>query len=223
MKPVLLASLLMFLLQSPASEAATSTPAPGSGEHKIKFVPAKGKLRIEGTSSMDDWQVEARSFEGSLEACPGFLHPGQRNSSGQAEARVDVLVEVNNLKSIEKDGKPFSNKMDDIMHDSLKGRDHPQIRYQLDQLVLKRPGKGQDAPSEYDARGHLAVAGVTNEISMPVRVAVAGSGQIKIWGSAVFKMTDFNIEPPSPKIALGLIKTGDEIKISFDWTWVRRD
>jgi hypothetical protein len=31
------------------------------------------------------------------------------------------------------------------------------------------------------------------------------------------KMTDFKIEPPAPKIALGAIKTGDEITISFEW------
>jgi hypothetical protein len=162
-------------------------------------------------------------IEGSLQASLEFLHPSLQTSLGQAEARVDVLVEVRNLKSIEKDGKPFSNKMDDIMHDSLKGRDHPKIHYRLDHLVLKRTGNGQDAPSEFEAHGYLTVAGVTNEVSMPVSVLVSGSDQIKIWGRAVFKMTDFNIEPPSPKIALGLIRTGDEVKISFEWIWMRRD
>jgi hypothetical protein len=31
------------------------------------------------------------------------------------------------------------------------------------------------------------------------------------------KMTDFKIQPPASTIALGAIKTGDEVKISFGW------
>ena len=30
-------------------------------------------------------------------------------------------------------------------------------------------------------------------------------------------MTDFKIDPPAPKIALGLIKTGDDVKLIFEW------
>jgi hypothetical protein len=31
------------------------------------------------------------------------------------------------------------------------------------------------------------------------------------------KMTDFKIQPPAPKVALGLIKTGDDVKLKFQW------
>ena len=31
------------------------------------------------------------------------------------------------------------------------------------------------------------------------------------------KMTSFGIQPPAPKIALGLISTGDDVKIAFEW------
>jgi hypothetical protein len=33
-------------------------------------------------------------------------------------------------------------------------------------------------------------------------------------------MTDFKIEPPAPAIGLGLIKTGDDVKLSFEWLTV---
>jgi hypothetical protein len=38
------------------------------------------------------------------------------------------------------------------------------------------------------------------------------------------KMTDFGIEPPAPKLPGGLapIKTGAEIKFSFEWVVVKR-
>ena len=39
----------------------------------------------------------------------------------------------------------------------------------------------------------------------------------KISGTTKFKMTDFKVEPPTLTV-LGLgIKTGDEVKLSFEW------
>ena len=52
---------------------------------------------------------------------------------------------------------------------------------------------------------------------MPVQVTPLGDKKLKITGHTAAKMTDFKIEPPAPKIALGLIKTGDEVKLSFEW------
>ena len=220
-RPIVIALLaLLFVDISPTACPAQASASPGQ---KLRFVPIKGKVRVEGTSSMDDWQVEARSIEGSLEAASEFLHAGQRSCLSAGAARVEVAIAVHALKSIEKDGKPFSNKMDDIMYESLKARDHDRIYYRLDHLVLKHIGKDQNAPNEYDARGQLTIAGVTNTFSMPVSVQMLSPNQLRIWGNGTVKMTDFQIDPPSPKIALGLIKTGDEIKLSFDWVWTRRE
>jgi polyribonucleotide nucleotidyltransferase len=35
-------------------------------------------------------------------------------------------------------------------------------------------------------------------------------------------MSDFKIEAPAPKIAMGLIKTGDDVKIIFDWNLAQK-
>ena len=35
-------------------------------------------------------------------------------------------------------------------------------------------------------------------------------------------MTTFEVKPPAPKIALGMIKTGDDIKVSFEWLVVHK-
>jgi polyisoprenoid-binding protein YceI len=63
----------------------------------------------------------------------------------------------------------------------------------------------------------LVVAGVTNALTMPVEVTPLGEGKVKFAATTKLKMTDFKIEPPAPKIALGAIKTGDEVTISFEW------
>jgi hypothetical protein len=64
---------------------------------------------------------------------------------------------------------------------------------------------------------------VANEISMPLTFDHLPAHQLKLWGTATLKTTDFQIEPPSPKITIGLIKTGDEVKLSFEWVLDRRD
>ena len=46
-----------------------------------------------------------------------------------------------------------------------------------------------DLQYEFDSRGDLVVAGVTNEITMPVFVLPLGNGRLKISGGTSLKMT----------------------------------
>jgi hypothetical protein len=177
-----------------------------------------GKVRIEGTSSVHDWQVESKLIGGFLEAGPGFpSEPGQAVAPGKIEARVEAFIPVRSLKSIEKDGRPYSESMDDIMYGKLLQPAHPRILYRLDELVFKEGAPAAGAAYVFEAKGRLVVAGVTNQVTMPVQVTLLGDKKLKITGNTAVKMTDFKIEPPAPKIALGLIKTGDEVKLSFEW------
>jgi hypothetical protein len=181
------------------------------------------KMRIEGTSNIHDWQVESPLIAGFLEAGPGFpTEPGQAAAPGKIEAKAETYITVRSLKSVEKDGKPYSDKMDEIMYEKLKLTEHPKIIYRLTELTLKEAGKDKDAPHLFEAKGELAVAGVTNAISMPIKVMPLGDNRMKVSGAVALKMTSFKIEPPAPKIALGLIKTGDEVKLSFDWMVAQR-
>src|SRR5258705_3096772 len=101
--------------------AATAAPAPAAAE------PASGsltrldarsgsKMRIEGTSTIPDWQVESPLILGYLEVGPNFpLEPGQSVTPGKVEAKGEASVVVKSLRSIKDDGKPDSDKMDDKM------------------------------------------------------------------------------------------------------------
>lgn len=184
-----------------------------------RFGPVPGStVRIEGTSSVHDWQVESKLIGGQLEAGPGFpIEPGQAVQPGKVDAKADAFIPVRSLKSIEKDGRPYSDSMDDIMYGKLLLPTSPRIVYHLKELVLKEAAKGTNGTYVFDATGELVVAGVTNKISMPVSVTPLGNKQLKITGQIAVKMTDFGIKPPAPAIALGLIKTGDEVKLLFDW------
>lgn len=195
-----------------------------AAEGKSQFFARSGsKVRIEGTSNIHDWQVEGSLIGGSLEAGPGFpSEPGQAATPGKVDATANAFIVVRGLKSIEKDGKAYSDKMDEVMYEKMLVPQFPKITYSLDELVLKEAAKAKDAPYVCEAKGKLAVAGVTNTVTMPVTVLPLGEKKVKISGTVGVKMTDFKIEPPAPKIALGMIKTGNEIKLMFDWVVAQR-
>src|SRR5437899_7371193 len=74
------------------------------------------KMRMEGTSTIHDWQVEGTLISGFLEVGPDFpTEPGQAATPGKVDAHADLFMTVRSLKSIEKDGKPYSDRMDEVM------------------------------------------------------------------------------------------------------------
>ena len=217
---------LLTVCQDPARSGpalAVSAAAVAPADPMIRLITSKGKVRVEGSSSIDDWQVESRSLEGFMEVSSDF--PG-RSAAGKGlapvRARAEAWLDVRSLKSVEKDGKPFSNRMDEIMHEALRSHEHPRIIYRLTSLSLKSGLATAEAGATLVARGQLVVGGVTNELAMPMTVVWAGPDQLKVSGTAGLKMTDFQIDPPSPKIALGLIRTRDDVRFSVEWLLVRR-
>jgi hypothetical protein len=167
------------------------------------------KMRLEGTSSFHDWEVQSPFIGGSLEVGSNFpMEPGQSVSPGKVEARGQAYVPVAALRST-----AGHDTMDDKMHEMLKQPANPKIVYHLSGLVLKEVPKDKNAPYVFDSTGELAVAGVTNKLSMPVSVLPLGDKKFKITGSTPLKMTDFGVQPASILFA----KTGDDVTIKFDW------
>src|SRR5205814_5456349 len=133
------------------------------------------KMRLEGTSTIHDWQVEGPLIGGFLEVGPKFpTEPGQAATAGKIEAKAEVFIPVRSLKSIEKDGSPYSDRMNEVMYEKLKQSANPKILFHLTDLDLKEPAKSKDAPYVFEAKGDLAVAGKTNKITMSVKITPLG-------------------------------------------------
>ena len=205
------AAMILSLLVTITSSSA--------GEQMVRFDARSGsKVRIEGTSSIHDWRVEGKLIGGHLEAGPNFpTEPGQSVQPGKVDAKVEAFIPVRSLMSIEKDGRPYKADMDNKMYEKLKVENSPRIFFYLSELVLKEAPKTKDAAYVFDAKGDLVVAGATNKISMPVTVLPLGDKKLKISGKTDAKMTDFGIQPVAKNIGPLSIKTGDEVKLSFDW------
>ena len=107
--------------------------------------------------------------------------------------------------------------MDEVAQEAMNMKEHPSIQYRLLQLIPT--GAAKDVPTGvgFNARGALTISGVTRTNTMPIVMQQVNATQMKVTGAAPIKMTDYGVKPPAPQIALGLIKVGDDVTVSFEW------
>ncbi len=167
------------------------------------------KMKIEGTSTVHDWTVESGIIGGSVEVDAAFpADSAAKAVPGKVNARIQTTLPVRSLKSGKK-------AMDDVMHEAMNMTAHPKIEYRLTEMVLKEPASGPVL--NFETKGELTLAGATNTISMPVTVDRSENGKLKFSGTTSVKMTSFGLKPPAPSVGLGLIRTGDDVKLTFEW------
>jgi polyisoprenoid-binding protein YceI len=197
-------ALLVFAAVSIRSETIRYEAKPGS------------KVKIDGTSTVHDWTVESAIIGGYMEFDSNFpLDPAQANADLKVTPKVQVSIPVRSIKS----GKSL---MDEVMHDAMKVKDFDKIQYSLTEMKLKDPNRKPGDPLEFDTKGELTVSGVKKPIDMVVAMRPMGD-KLKVTGSKALKMTDFGIKPPSPTLLGGLIKTSEDVKITFEWMTARKD
>lgn len=168
-------------------------------------VPNSSKLRMEGTSTIHDWHAETDIIGGFMELEASFAD-GKATPSA-IKPKVEVKIPVRSLKS--SGGK----RMDAVMQEHMKFDQFKMIEYRVLALAPKAGAAGQ-----WDAKGTLTVAGVTQTNSMPVTIEKMEGTKLKVTGATSVKMTDFGIKPPAPDIAgVSVIRTGDDVKLKFEW------
>lgn len=172
------------------------------------------KLKIDGTSTVHDWTVESSIIGGYIEFDSNFpLDPAKPSEGLKVTPKVEVNIPVRSIKS----GKKL---MDDVMHDAMKVKDHSKVEYALKEMTAQERKAGD--PLKFDTKGDLTVAGVKKEIDMVVTMQPTPDGKLKTVGEKNLKMSDFGIKPPAPAVGLGLIKTGNDVKITFEWVTARK-
>jgi YceI-like protein len=184
--------------------------ADGGVRYRAKAVGSK--VLIEGSSNVHDWTMEGSIIGGYLEVPEGVvLDPSQAAvagaSGGKVNAQADVFIPVNTVRNSHYEG------MNEAMQDAMKTQEFPRIQYHLTEMKLKEP-HAAGTPLEFDTKGELSLAGVTNQISMPVRIESLDPSKLKVTGSIPLKMTSFKITPPRKA---GLFISTDDVKISFEW------
>ena len=167
--------------------------------YKAKF--GLSKLVIDGDSSVHKWKVETKVIGGFLSVDAASL-----GKTGTTDAKGKVIVPVRQLKSGKK-------RMDEVMHAAMNEPKHKLIDFTITSLEIDST---KDDVAKGIGKGSIKINGVTKPLTLDVSITQKES-QLTVSGTTPLKMTDFGINPPSPKLPTGSIKTNPEVKISFDW------
>ncbi len=177
-----------------------------------------GKVRIEGERPYHPWQIESHAVGGFLDLESDFaVEPGAPSTPRELKARAEIVTVVGTLKSLNRAGEPYSDKMDRIVHAQLKAPEHPRILFQLSELRLNEGRKSEDGPYLMEAAGELVAAGKTNKITIPVKVTPLGPKRLKLESTFWVKPQDYGIPyPPSFSRPLEALRS-EVVKVAAEW------
>jgi len=176
------------------------------------FAKTGSLLKISGTSSVHDWEVKTLLIGGRMVWDSSFpLDPSKAELPKLTTTpKVSVIVPVRNIES----GK---QRMNEVMHGAMNAQKHKFARYNLKEIkVIDKKRKAGD-PIVFNTKGTLNINGKSAPVSMQISIAKRKGDKLKVSGKTKLRMSQFGITPPAPKIALGLITTGDEVSVEFEW------
>lgn len=103
--------------------------------------------------------------------------------------------------------------LDFALRDMLAADRYPQIAFTARRI-------NRMADNAFEVIGDLTIRGVAKPASVVVRAGPQGQGALSFSGSAVIKLKDYGLKPPSA--ALGTIGTKNEMLMQFEITATRR-
>ena len=155
-------------------------------------------VTIHGTSNLHDWDEDIQTVTGNATI------NWNEDKSFDLDA-INIKMNVYSIKSHE------GSFMNNNTYKALKADAHPVITF-----ILRSPLKSIKANSianNVSMPGSLTIAGVTNNITMQVKLVMDSQGKLTIEGSQIIKMTDYGVIPPTA--LFGAIRTRDNITLSF--------
>ena len=162
-----------------------------------KSVPKVSVIKINGTSSVHDWESTTDQINADLVLATG----------GKQIQSLVVKVPVKSIKS----GKGL---MDSKTYDAFESDKNPLITFQMtDATSFKLTGKDVEAI----VNGNITMAGNTKKISIKSTGKVLADGSFQFKGSVPLKLSEFKMK--SPTALMGMLKTGDAVTINFDVTF----
>lgn len=171
----------------------------------VLWLPVKGQvaqtltpatITVKGTSTMHDWEMTSAMVKGQA----NFVMEDKL----VAVKNLTISIPAENLKS-GKDG------MDKNAYKALKTGQHKNITFELTKVL---DIVGTTNRYEVRAEGKLQIAGVTKVVPLQAVCTREANSGFRCQGEKTFKMSEFNVEPPS--FMFGTVKTGDDITIAFD-------
>lgn len=154
------------------------------------------KMKVAGTSTLHDWE------------CP----------VNKAYVKADLTINNNEIQSINsvwmdaevKSIKSGKDGMDEKIYDTFDADKNPKITFQF--TKTKSIEKNGDVWN-ITVSGNMTMGGTTMPVDLVVKAKMLPNGDVEISGTKKLKMTTFKMDPPSAM--LGVVKSGDDVTISF--------
>lgn len=153
-------------------------------------------LKINGSSTIHDWTVEANSIKGSMEI--------------KGEEIKELLFQVDVAKINSERGAAMDKKM----HAALKKEEHPQVSFKLQEVK-----KVSEAVNTVNLKGLLTIAGVGKEVEITSQFQNV-DGNYTFKGAKEITLRDFNMVPPTAMF--GQIIVGDDVTVDFDLVFAKK-
>ncbi len=170
--------------------------APLSWSQTYKINNAASNLKVEGTSNIHDWHLEAKEMQGDIKV---QLEEGQL-------VKIDQLNFSVTAESLES-GK---GGMDKNTYKALKTDDNKKITYQLQKVG--NIDCTSNSSCKVTTTGYLTIAGTKKAVELIFDAKVNGD-KIVLSGNKKIKMTEFKVDPPTAMF--GTITTGDDVNVKF--------
>jgi polyisoprenoid-binding protein YceI len=157
------------------------------------LVPTLSRVGFDAKTTLHDFTALTSSLTGELEV--DLAKPGEA-------PRARLVAQAKTLASGNTD-------RDEAMREHLAVEEHPEIIFELasfvpaelDLAAMKASGK---------ARGRMTIRGVTQEVEMPVKVAVDDARRLCVEGEMRLDLERFQVPVPNK---LGLITMDKEVKV----------
>jgi polyisoprenoid-binding protein YceI len=169
-----------------------------SASAQAKYSKAEGsKVTISGTSTFKDWEMTSSQITSEVDfQLDNMGNPTHLNS-------LTFSLEAKSLTS-------GNRGLDNNAHKALNIKAHPIISFRSVSTNIIR---NKDSSYTISVKGMLTIAGVTKEKSLETICVKKSDGSLSCKGDTKLLMTDFGVEPPV--FMIGVMKTGDEITISY--------
>ncbi len=169
-----------------------------NGQEIFSTVPGQSKVIIKGTSTLHDWQMDAKNFKSEM-------------ILGEGEGKNFEISGVSfNCKSSDILGE--QKLMNNKAHEALKVKQFSAVKFSQSGVKMESANGNSFSGNVV---GKLEIAGVSRNVELPFSGEVKSGENISVTGSFQMKMSDYGIVPPS--VMMGTIKTGDEITLEYSF------
>jgi polyisoprenoid-binding protein YceI len=139
------------------------------------------------------------NYHGALE----FDRDNRENS------RVKFIVDAGSIQSLDRWLKESDRQklLNYVINDGIGAAKYPELLFTSS--VVK-----QKSDTTFDVHGTLTVRGISKPVSVELSVQPGKSDYLEMMGITNFKLSDFDIHPPT--MMFGLTGTRDEIVVDFE-------